>query len=396
MSNELEARLEQLFAQLPEPDAAVGEQALAAALAALPAPERTTRRHVQRLGILLAAALVLLALAAGALAAAGALHVSFGKQPRQTKNRPHSNVPPQLRVPAGARGVAAVVDGKLWLTTSGGLRLQGLPVSAAALSPHALYVAAGIGNSLVVMAPSGRRAWSHPSAGRIAAIAWAPAGIRIAYVVRAGGRFQLHLIDGNGRNDTLVDAAVRPVEPTWRADSLALAYVAAGGKPVIYDLGHDSRRVVAAPAAQDATRLAFAPTGTALAVGTRDGFLLADAGARANGGSFTPAIVAGLGWLNGELALAVNPARPGDQGPFLQLFEVEHGEAIPTGQMIPPAWIEALAARGGRLTIAVASSGSVRVLTSMPGSPTATVRLRPTIPLLTLPPRSRVGGLAIG
>ena len=68
----------------------------------------------------------------------------------------------------------------------GGFRLQGLPVTSAALSPRALYVAAGIGDSLVAMAPNGRTAWSHPAGGTVVAIAWAPDGLRIAYVVHAG------------------------------------------------------------------------------------------------------------------------------------------------------------------------------------------------------------------
>lgn len=392
MPDEIEPRLERLLAQLPEPEGEVGEQALAAALAALPIRAPHPHRHARRLAILLSATLVLLALAAGALAAAGALHVSFG----HVRHRSASGPAPQLRVPAGAHGIAAVVDGKLWLTTSGGLRLQGLPVSAAALSPHALYVAAGIGDSLVAMAPSGRRAWSRQTRGRIAAIAWAPDGLRIAYVVASGHGFQLRVIEGNGHNDALVDAAVRPVTPSWRADSLAVAYVAAGGKPVVYSLGHRSRHLVAGPPARDATRLAFAPRGSALAIGTRHGFLLADAGARANGAGFAPSLVAGLGWLHGRLAVAVDPAFAGDQGPLVQLFEVEHGEAIPAGQLIPPARIEALDAHDGHLTIAVGGAGSVRLLASAPGAATRTVRLPTSPELVTLPPGSRISGLAVG
>ena len=61
-------------------------------------------------------------------------------------------------------------------------------VSAAALSPRALYVAAGIGHSLVAMAPNGDRAWSRSAGGTVTAVAWAPDGIRIAYVVQKAGR----------------------------------------------------------------------------------------------------------------------------------------------------------------------------------------------------------------
>jgi hypothetical protein len=389
MPSEIERQLEQLFAQLPEPGPEVEERALAAALTALAPRHLRPRRSVRRLAILLAAALVLLALAAGALAAAGALHVSFGQQ----SHHPTKTAPPQLQVPAGARGIAAVVDGRLWLTTRSGLRLQGLPVSTAALSPHALYVAAGIGNSLVAMAPDGRRAWSHPTSGTVTAIAWAPDGLRIAYIVHAGRHFRLRVIVGNGTHDRQIDRAVRPVQPSWRGDSLALAYVAAGGKPVVYDLGHHSRRVISAPSARDATRLAFAPSGSALAIGTRNGFLLTGAGARPNGGSFKPSLIAGLDWLNGQIAVAVDPA--GDQGPFLQLFKIDHGEAIPIGQLIPPAPVEALDTDNGQLTIAVAASSSLRVLSSSPGTPTRKIRLSRSPAILTLPPSSRISSLAV-
>ena len=77
------------------------------------------------------------------------------------------------------------------------------------------------------MAPNGRRAWSHPagargaperSCGSVVAIAWAPDGFRIAYVVRTSARrFVLHVIWGNGTHDTVIDRSVRAVRPSWRA-----------------------------------------------------------------------------------------------------------------------------------------------------------------------------------
>jgi hypothetical protein len=113
----------------------------------------------------------------------------------------------------------------------------------AAVSPHALYVAAGLGSSLVAMSPDGTRAWSHPTDGPVVAIAWAPSGLRIAYVVRVERRFELHLIEGDGDHDEVVDASVRPARPRWRTDSLAVAYVGAGGARTVYDLAHRTHRV---------------------------------------------------------------------------------------------------------------------------------------------------------
>lgn len=237
MSSEIEKRLAGFFAQLPEPEPEVGERALSAAVAAIrtPAP---ARRGLRATVVAFAVGFVLLAIAAGSLAAAGALHVGFGAT---THTRP---APKPLQLPSGAAGVAVVVDGRLSVVTRSGFRLQGLPVSSASLSPHALYVAAGIGNSLVAMAPNGRRAWSDRAGGRVVEIAWAPYGNRIAYIVRTRHGLALHVIWGNGTNDAVIDRSVRAVLPSWRHDSLALAYLGAGGKIVVYDLAHRTHESV--------------------------------------------------------------------------------------------------------------------------------------------------------
>jgi len=292
MSNELERRLEGMLAEAPEPDPGAGEEALHRALRAL-RPAAPAHRGLRTAVLVFAAAVVLLAIAAGSLAAAGALHVSFG-----AKKKPHPEVT-QLVLPNGANGIAALVGGRLSVVIKGGFRLQAR-ATAAALSPHALYVAAGIGQSLVAMAPSGRRAWSRPASGKVVAIAWAPDGLEIAYIVRRGGRLALHVIYGNGKRDTMIDRSVRAVRPSWRADSLAFAYVGAGGKAIVYDLGHRSRSVfgTAAPV----THLAFAPAGRTLAVATPRTALV---GRRtvANGE------VEALGWSHGRPAVALATRR---------------------------------------------------------------------------------------
>ena len=97
------------------------------------------RRGLRTAVVVFAAALVLLVIAAGSLAAAGALHVTSGS------SEAHRPGVTSCSSRAGAAGIAAVVDGRLSVVTKSGFRLQGLPVTAAALSPHALFVAAGIG-----------------------------------------------------------------------------------------------------------------------------------------------------------------------------------------------------------------------------------------------------------
>jgi hypothetical protein len=288
MSSEVERRLEAMFAEAPEPDPGAGEEALHRALHAL-RPAAAPKRGLRTAVLAFAAAVVLLVVAAGSLAAAGALHVSFGAK---AKPRP---VTAQLALPEGANGIAAVVDGRLSVVTKDGFRLQGLPVSTVALSPHAFFVAAGIGNSLVAMAPDGRRAWSYPAGGKVVAIAWAPDGFRIAYVVHAGQRYVLHVIYGNGIHDTLIDRSVRAVRPSWRADSLAVAYVGGGGRAVVYDLAHKSHRVAAT--AGPVTHVAFAPTSTKLAIATPNSVLV-------GGKEVVRGEVEALGWLRGRLTVA--------------------------------------------------------------------------------------------
>jgi hypothetical protein len=304
MSSELERRLEGVFAEAPEPEAGAGEEALHRALRALQ-PAAPSRRGLRTAVLVFAAAAVLLGIAAGSLAAAGALHVSFGSNPR-----PHRAIT-QLVLPQGATGIAAIVDGRLSVVIKGGFRLEGQAATAVALSPHALYVAAGIGRSLVAMAPSGRQAWSHPTGGSVAAIAWAPDGLEIAYVVRTGHRLALHVIYGNGEKDTTIDRSVRAARPSWRDDSLALAYVGAGGRAIIYDLSHRKRDLV--PVGAPVTGVAFPPRGESLAVATPTGVWLAHL-REAN--TLTTGSVEAFGWLNGGLAVGV----PGRDSARLQLF----------------------------------------------------------------------------
>jgi hypothetical protein len=304
MSSELERRLEGVLADAPEPDPGAREEALHRALHAL-RPVAAPRRGLRAAVLVFAAAVVLLVIAAGSLAAAGALHVSFGAKPE-----PH-RATTQLVLPQGANGVAAVVDGRLSVVTKDGLGLNGQTVSAAALSPRALYVAAGIGNSLVAMAPNGRRAWSHPAGGRVVAIAWAPDGFRIAYIAHVGRHFVLHVIYGNGIRDTTIDRSVRAVRPSWRGNSLAFAYVGGGGRAIVYDVGHESRHVVAVR--PPVTGLAFPPSGNALALEGTSGVSLAEQSAYRH--IAAPDLEA-FGWLNGRLAVAV----PGSNSAVIHLF----------------------------------------------------------------------------
>ena len=215
MPSELEQRLSAAFRRpLPTKDATT--RARAAALATLPEPARSSLGWVA--AIAATAVLMVVGLGAAALAASGKLHVVLGTR------RPVTRAPAHLAVPPHTHGIALVAGGKLWLTTRRGLRIEAMPVSAAELSPRALYAVVGVGSSLVALAPGRRHAWTHQTSGRVVAASWSPDGLKIAYVVRHRSGTQLRMIEGDGDHDRLLDSHVAPAKPSWRADSLAITY----------------------------------------------------------------------------------------------------------------------------------------------------------------------------
>jgi hypothetical protein len=317
---------------------------------------------VRALTLALAATVAVMTIAAGALAAAGALHVSLGR----TSGTSGPAATSRLVLQPGMSGIAAVIDGRLWLTTRGGTRIEGLPVASAELSPHALYVGAGIGHTLVVMAPNGKRAWAHATRGDVAAIAWAPNGLLIAYVVHVGGGFQLRMIEGDGDHDRLVDPSVRPVRPSWRADGLALAYVGAGGHAVVYDLAHRSRSV--ASVAEGSTAVAYAPDGGALAIMSRHRLWVAPSAQRPLLVATEPGTLSSIAWTRWSLAAAVN--RAGGRG-LVRLIP-RHGALMMRGLAVGSP-ILALAGSGDAVAIAVGGPlPKLRILTAAPrGTPSS-------------------------
>lgn len=358
MSSELERRLEGMLAEAPEPDPGAGEKALHRSLRAIQ-PGPPARRGLRTLVVAFGAALVLLAIAAGSLAAAGGLHVSFGTKAKQ---KAPARIP--LTLPHGANGIAAIVDGKLSVVTKSGFRLQGLPVSAAALSPHALYVAAGIGHSLVALRPNGTQAWSHFVDGKVVDIAWAPDGLRIVYVVKSthGARWRLHVIWGNGTHGQVVDRLVAPTMPTWRADSLAFAYDAfatrsSQGGLIVRDLARGTLQPVRPqPSHGGGVRLAFAPTGSRLLVSDARRTLLIGKHHQTVWNGATD----GIGWLDGRPAIAAAIAGLPRHG--LAAFAT-HGGMLAAVVRGPGGTVRILAGRIGHLrtVLQVPSSGASAV-----------------------------------
>jgi hypothetical protein len=273
MSRELEQRLEHALRQV-ESSATAEEQAREAALGALPGAGGGRGRY--RVALVAAAVAVALAVTAGATLAASrtarqAVGLASGDH---TRNRPGLRAGP---LPPGSAGFAVYGGGKLWLA-SPGLRLGGARYSAAELSPGALNVVLGSGRDLVVRRLSdGGIAWRHPAGGRVVAAAWAPIGTEIAYVVRARTSYQLRLIEGDGDHDRLLVAHVAPVAPSWRSDSLAIAYANRHEQIAVDDFANGRTEVVKRPPDCPLITtwdLAFAPRGGVLAASIGDGNVL--------------------------------------------------------------------------------------------------------------------------
>src|ERR671935_2280048 len=259
MSAELEQRLRDAFARLPKPTREATARARSDALTALgPTAARS------RGALLLVAFAVAFVIGAGAaaLAATGNLRVTIGAAQKAT-----ATIPTRLSVPAGSNGIAVVAGGKLWLATRGGLRIEGMPVTTAELSPRALYAVVGIGSSLVTLAPGNRRPWVRETDGRVAAAAWSPDGLKIAYVVAGRAGNTLRLIEGDGAPDRLLVREVSASKPSWRADALAVAYVDGRGRAAVYDLSASTRRTFDTRRCTGPARLvAYSPHGKRLLV----------------------------------------------------------------------------------------------------------------------------------
>lgn len=309
MSNELEQRLRRALAEVV-PGETAGEQAREAALAAMPHSMR--RRH--RLVLVLAAVVAVLVLAGAALAASRTAREAVGLADQATHATNQS--PPAGPLPPGSAGFAAFGGGRLWLA-SPGLKVAGRGFSAAELSPGALNMAVGSGHSLDVLRLSdGGVAWRHAPGGRVVAAAWAPIGTEIAYVVRTGSGYQLRMIEGDGDHDRLLASAVSAVKPSWRSDSLAIAYANAHHQVMVDDFTSGRTTVIRRPGdcpLVTTYSVSYAPRGPLLAASIGDGnMLLADPGAGWTscaapvGGLLGPLPPTQFAWISGHTLVGAN------------------------------------------------------------------------------------------
>ena len=341
MSRELESRLERAFADLPEAAPEAEERASRAALAALPqaapGPARGRRRRGGAAGAAIGALLLV------GLRATGTIHLQVGARARA--DRPAS-LAPRLLVPPGATG------SQPWSTAGSGSRLGAESVSKGCRSPRpdsrrtrSTSVSGSAARSSRWRRPAGSPGLMR-QAVQVVGVAWAPDGLRVAYVVHVGKRYELRLIEGDGDHDRLVDRSVRPARPAWRADSLALAYVGAGGHPVVLDLGHDSRRVLGRGCGS-ASQVAFSLRGNHVAAATDQGLAI-DGSCRRGG-----AAVDALGWLGpADLVTARSRSRA-----VLERNAAGRARAATPSTACAPGRVEALATWSAANGVAVATTG---------------------------------------
>ena len=270
MPDELEERLERTLGEL-EPGADMTERARAAALGALPPPRTRSRKPL----VLVAAACTVAFVFGGVTLAAtgGGLPLVGGESHHRPQPPPAPARGPGIQLPRGAIAFSATGGGRVWLATSSGARLRGKRLSALAVSPGAVNLLEGSGSVLVaVSVADGHIAFTRHVPGEPIAAAWAPAGIRIAYVVRTGEENRLYDMYGNGRHTFLVAPRTDGGTPTWRWDSLAFAYVRADGTVMVHSVidGASSPLPRRCGHGRPAD-IAFAPFGGLLAIADRAG-----------------------------------------------------------------------------------------------------------------------------
>ncbi|HEV8451720.1 MAG TPA: hypothetical protein VGQ45_09820 [Gaiellales bacterium] len=272
MPSELERRLERALTDVPvEASSDAHDRARGAALAAAAAPGRGSQWRA----VIAAVVAMVLVTTGVTLAATGERPFSdtatLTKPPQAA--RPHTGL-----LPRASRAFSILAGGRAWVAIPHRVLLRGAPRSAIAVSPGAVYVLEAHGRTLrAVAAGTGRVAQTQRAAGPVTAAAWSPFPIRIAYLAEVGGHQQLHDEWGTLSHDYLVDRHVAAVAPSWRWDSLAVAYVRADGRVAVHN-ATSGRNTVIPPncGLRHPTALAFASTSGLLAIADRTRLRIVD------------------------------------------------------------------------------------------------------------------------
>jgi hypothetical protein len=203
---ELRARL-----QAPNVADADAEQRAWAVIRSAYRPRMAPRRH-RRWRIIVPALACAVAIAAIAVVSASAPREALARWIRQAIG--YSAQPHPRTMLAGLPGAGQLLinaPNGPWIVHGDGSRRYLGPYTAAAWSPHSLYVVAWRGATLAALDPHGHPHWRLTSDGRITVARWSPDGYRIAYIA---GR-ALNIVAGDGSDQHQLDRNVDPVAPAW-------------------------------------------------------------------------------------------------------------------------------------------------------------------------------------
>lgn len=223
---------------------------------------------------------------------------------------------PPLRLPADGSILTVAADRVAIVNSDGSIRRLG-SYRQARLSPLGLNVVVTDGSRLEALNAAGETQWSVSRRRLIRDPAWAPSGLRIAYLAGA----ELRVIEGDGSPDSVLAGAVAPVAPRWRLERPGgtggdvLAYVDGSGRVRVRDVAAAEQGLTLATPMRPRTLAWLADGGLAVAGRRRIEFF--DAGGRLTGSRRL-----GAGVAIRELAaspvrplLAVAAERPGGPSP---------------------------------------------------------------------------------
>ncbi len=298
-----------------------------------PAPHR--HRHRLRWRMTVPALACLLALAAVAVAVSNPPHVALARWLRQAigiTSAPHAR-PMLAGLPGGGQLLVNSPAGP-WIVNAGGHRRYLGHYTAAAWSPHSLYVVAWRGRELDALSPRGQRQWVLASPGAISVARWSPDGYRVAYTAGPA----LWMLAGDRTGNHRLAAADPAVAPAWQprnglAHRIALLDPSGHIRLLDADSGAQLWRTRAPSAPRqllwsaDGTRL-VAVSRTRVELYSARGRLLA-ATALAAGQTITQAALAPLG---NRLALAIH--QPGISANSIAILTASRRGLMMTPQIL--------------------------------------------------------------
>jgi WD40 repeat protein len=178
-----------------------------------PAAPARRRRHWR---ITVPAVATLVAVVAIVLASASAPREALARWIRQAIG---ISAQPRLRpmlagLPSGGQLLVNSPGGP-WIVHADGSRRYLGRYTAAAWSPHSLYVVAWRAAQLAALDPQGHPHWTLTGDAAVTVARWSPDGYRIAYLA---GR-ALNIVAGDGSDNHQLIRTVGPITPAWEPDT---------------------------------------------------------------------------------------------------------------------------------------------------------------------------------